>query len=117
LISSKCDICLRLIYSSRSEEMPKGDAGLAWKNMVARFAPTTKANLIKTKKDFMASKLDDIVVDPDKWIQNLELMGAGWRSLGTPCQKWMSLFISSTTCMNNMRPPLSSLKTNWKWKQ
>jgi gag-polypeptide of LTR copia-type len=54
--------------------MSEGDAGLAWKNMVARFAPTTKANLIKTKKQFVESKLDNITMDPDEWIQNLELL-------------------------------------------
>jgi gag-polypeptide of LTR copia-type len=82
LISSEWDICLGLVNSSRSEDMPEGDARLAWKNMVARFAPTTKANLIKTRKQFVESKLDDIRMDPDEWIQNLELLKRRLEILG-----------------------------------
>jgi hypothetical protein len=32
LISCDCDICLGIVNTSRSEQMPEGDARLAWKN-------------------------------------------------------------------------------------
>ena len=52
LIASECDICLGIVDSSRSESMPEGDACLAWRNLVAKFEPVTKANLIKMKREF-----------------------------------------------------------------
>ena len=50
LISSECNVCMGLINTSRSDLMPEGGARLAWSNLVAKFAPVTKYNLIKTKK-------------------------------------------------------------------
>jgi hypothetical protein len=74
LISCKCDVCLGLVNTSRSEELPEGDACIAWTILVNKFAPTTKFNLIKTKKEFVESKLEDISRDPDEWIQSLEIL-------------------------------------------
>jgi hypothetical protein len=52
--------------------MPKDDACLARKSIVARFEPITKANLIKMKPEFAETRVSD--QDPDKWIENLELI-------------------------------------------
>jgi hypothetical protein len=65
LISNENDVCLGLIESSKSKLMPEGDARLASTNLVQKFAPTAKSNLIKTKQKFVESKLDNILMDPD----------------------------------------------------
>jgi hypothetical protein len=62
-------VCLGLVITSKSEELPEGDANLAWTNLVSKFAPLTKYNLIKTKKEFIDFKLDDVSQDSDEWIQ------------------------------------------------
>jgi len=46
--------------------MPEGDAGLAWKNLVSKFEPTTKASLIKLKKQFNNCRLENASKDPDQ---------------------------------------------------
>ena len=33
--------------------MPEGDARLSWKNLVDKYEPTTKANLIKMKNNLI----------------------------------------------------------------
>jgi hypothetical protein len=40
----------------------------------AKFAPTTKSNLIKTKREFEESSLEDISIDPDIWIQGFKTL-------------------------------------------
>jgi hypothetical protein len=72
-ISCECNVCLSLVNTSRSEELPEGNAYLAWTNLVTKFAPVTKFNLVKTKKELIDSRLADASQDPDKWIQNLEI--------------------------------------------
>ena len=62
--------------------MPEEDVRLAWTNLVQKFALTTKSNLIKTKKEFVESKLEDISMDPDIWIQGLETLRRRLKILG-----------------------------------
>ncbi len=64
LISCECDVCLGLVHTSRSEDMPEGDARLAWSNLVSKFAPVTKSNLIKTKKEFVDFKVGRCFSEP-----------------------------------------------------
>jgi hypothetical protein len=42
--------------------------------MVAKFEPTTKANLIKVKRELVKCKLYLVLHDPDHWILDLELI-------------------------------------------
>jgi gag-polypeptide of LTR copia-type len=82
LISSKNDVFLGLVDSSRSELMSDGDARLAWTNLVQKFTPTTKSNLIETKREFVESRLEDIWIKPDIWIQGLETLRRRLEILG-----------------------------------
>jgi gag-polypeptide of LTR copia-type len=61
--------------------MPKDDACLAWKSIVAKFEPITCANLIKKKQEFAETRLLS-GQDPDQWIQNLELVQRRLQILG-----------------------------------
>jgi gag-polypeptide of LTR copia-type len=82
IIACASEVCVGNVDTSRSETLPEGDAKLAWKNLVAKFEPTTKANLIKIKKEFSESSLDGIETDPDQWIQGLEVMHRKLQILG-----------------------------------
>jgi hypothetical protein len=46
LISCEDNLCFELVHSSRSEQLPEGDAHVAWSNLMSNFEPKTKANLI-----------------------------------------------------------------------
>jgi hypothetical protein len=52
LIACEFDTCFGIINSSRSEQMPDGDARLAWINLTSKFEPKTKASLIQLKDSF-----------------------------------------------------------------
>ena len=74
LIACECAICFGIINSSRSEQLPDGDAKLAWDNLVSKFEPRTKASLIQLKRKFVDKKMVSSTQDPDQWIQCLEGM-------------------------------------------
>ena len=82
LISCESDLCMGIVHVSRTEMMPEGDVGLAWKNLVAKYEPTTKANLILLKKQFNNCRLEDASKDSDQWIQELEIMKRKLEILG-----------------------------------
>jgi len=111
LISSESDICLGIVHTSRTEMMPEGDARLAWKNLVDKYEPTTKANLIKMKKQFNNCKLEDAGKDPDQWIQELEIMKRKLEILGNKMSE-MDLIIH--ILHKNMRQPLRFWRQSWK---
>jgi len=82
LIACECNVCFGIVNSSRSKQLPEGDARLAWMNLTAKFEPTTKGNLIQMKRDFIENKLSSISQDPDQWIQSLEIMRRKLQILG-----------------------------------
>jgi gag-polypeptide of LTR copia-type len=82
LIACDNDICLGIVNTSRTSTLPEGDAKLAWKNLVSKFEPVTKSNLIRVKKEFVECKLEGTHQDPDQWIQSLETMKRKLEILG-----------------------------------
>jgi gag-polypeptide of LTR copia-type len=50
--------------------------------LVQKFAPTTESNVIKTKREFVESRLEDILINPDIWIQGLETLRRRLEILG-----------------------------------
>ena len=82
LISCEDNLCFELVNSSRSEQLPEGDAHLAWSNLMSKFEPKTKANLIQMKKEFVQNVLPSVSHDPDVWIQSLENMKRRLQILG-----------------------------------
>ena len=89
LIACEENVCFGIVNSSRSEQLPEGDARLAWSNLVSKFEPNTKANLIQMKKEFVQNTLSSISQDPDQWIQSLEIMRRRLQILGIRSQKWI----------------------------
>jgi hypothetical protein len=54
--------------------MPEGHVRFVSNDLVAKFASVTKANLIKIKEEFIDSRLEDESVDPDFWIDGIDLV-------------------------------------------
>jgi hypothetical protein len=82
LIAFEDNLCFELVHSSRSEQLPEEDASLAWSNLMSKFEPKTKANLIQMKKEFVQNVLPSASHDPDSWIQSLESMKKRLQILG-----------------------------------
>jgi hypothetical protein len=65
LIACEDNLCFEMVYSSRSEQLPEGDAHMAWSNLMSKFEPKTKANLIQMKREFVQNVLPSATHDPD----------------------------------------------------
>ena len=82
LISCPTDICFGIIDNCKTAELPDGDAQIAWKSLNEKFEPKTKANLIKTKREFTECVLKEATTDPDVWIKNLEFLRRSLETMG-----------------------------------
>ena len=53
MICCKNDLCFSIVDNSITEFFPEDDSLLAWKNLVSRYEPRTKSNLIQLKGELM----------------------------------------------------------------
>ena len=67
-------VCLGIVDGTIDDEYPEGNCHEAWKGLVAKFEPSTSAELIELKKKFNQLILNDVKMDPDPWIIELELL-------------------------------------------
>ena len=67
-------VAFELVHGSRTQDNPDGDVKLAWKRLVSKFEPKTAQSYIKLNKEFVSSKLEDTVTDPEEWITKLEAL-------------------------------------------
>jgi len=72
LLSCNDEVSFGAVDEAVTNDLPNGDAAQAWKNLLAKFEPTTSGNLIMLRKEFTASKLEQEDRDPDDWIADLE---------------------------------------------
>ena len=61
----------RIIYNSKTSNLPSGSASLAWERLKAKFEPKTGATLTQLKREFTNSKLQK-GESPDEWVEKLE---------------------------------------------
>jgi hypothetical protein len=73
-------VCFSKVSEAKTDDLPSGDANLAWKNLIDRYRPNTKARVVELKKEFASSKLSG-GEDPDLWIDNLEYIRSQLKSL------------------------------------
>ena len=66
------ETCFGLVSEAITNDLPEGDARLAWKNLCARYQPKTGAACVLLKQKFAQTVLDDPSKDPDTWVSNLE---------------------------------------------
>jgi len=82
MMACEDDVCFDLIDNARTEELPDGDARLAWVELRAKFEPSTTMSLIELKREFTLCCLTDSSSDPDIWIRELERIRRRLVSLG-----------------------------------
>jgi hypothetical protein len=46
------EVSFSIVDAAVTDALPSGDARLAWKNLVARYEPTTSVTLVQLKKEF-----------------------------------------------------------------
>jgi gag-polypeptide of LTR copia-type len=61
----------RIIYNSKTSNLPIGSASLAWERLKAKFKPKTGATLTQLKSEFTNSKLQ-MGESPDELVERLE---------------------------------------------
>ena len=76
------DVCFDLVDNSRTEDLPDGDARLAWEELNAKFEPSTTMSLVALKREFTLCCLTDTNLNPDIWIRELERIRRRLASLG-----------------------------------
>ena len=66
ILSCMDEISFSTVDEAKTKELPDGNAELAWKNLVAKYKPTTCTTKTKLKHEFTHSSLDNTKKDPDK---------------------------------------------------
>lgn len=82
ILSCQDDITFGIVDESISKDFLDGDARLAWKNLQAKFEPSTGAAKVQLKQEFHQLKLTSVDEDPDAWITQLELKRRRLKTLG-----------------------------------
>jgi hypothetical protein len=72
LILSCSDIAFGLVNMAKTEELKDGDARIAWKNLLDRYAPQGSTDLIHLTGEFNNCVLDNSRSDPDLWFIKIE---------------------------------------------
>ena len=73
MLSCQDDVTFGMVDESISTDFPDGDARLAWKNLYAKFEPTTGAEKVRLKTEFQLMRMEEATDDPDPWITKLEI--------------------------------------------
>ena len=76
------DIGFNIVDTAVTNDLPDGDAKLAWKNLHSKFMPKTSANKIQLMAEFANSSLSNWKRDPDMWINELEILRSRIRACG-----------------------------------
>jgi hypothetical protein len=74
--SALCNSCsgqsMRCVEQAVSEDLPNGDAAMAWKNLLRQYEPGGQMELVSLKKEFAQCNLESKKTDPDDWFTKLE---------------------------------------------
>jgi len=65
-------VIFQLVKGCKTADLKDGDASLAWKKLVSKFAPKTAPNKLELKMEFQKCVLKSASEDPDEWITKLE---------------------------------------------
>ena len=84
LLSCADEVSFGAVDEAVTDELPDGDACLAWKNLNAKYEPKMAASLVILKKEFADSALEDSTKDPDEWIADLERLRQRMKTLKAP---------------------------------
>ena len=71
LLSCMEEVCFECVASAKTDDLKRGDASLAWKNLKKRFESNSEASKVQLKRRFANCKLKQ-GQDPELWIMELE---------------------------------------------
>jgi hypothetical protein len=74
LLSCQDNVCFNIIDNAKSVKFPEGNLYLAWHMLEQRFEPKTSSRLVSLRKEFNLCALKNVNQDPDKWINELEIL-------------------------------------------
>ena len=74
MLARQRTISFAIVEKLVTDDLPTGDANLAWKKLKKKFNPQTSANKLKFKRQFTKSSLTDWKQDPDNWITELDIL-------------------------------------------
>ena len=72
LYSMEEQISFNLVDTAKLENLPDGDAALAWKNLLTRYEPKQYGTLLELKRNFMTKSLQECENNPDTLYLELE---------------------------------------------
>ena len=65
-------VAFNIVKLAKTDDLPEGDAALAWKRLVNKYATKSAPSLMALKSEFTNSKLKSKKHDPDEWLTELE---------------------------------------------
>ena len=74
ILSCQGPIAFNIIQKFTTDDLPIGNAFLAWNKLKERFDPQTSNEKLQLKEKFTNSKLTDWKKSPDDWITELEII-------------------------------------------
>ena len=75
-IICSCDdpVSFGIVDEAKTEELPDGDANLAWRNLKKKYEPDTGTEKVRLKYKYSTMSLKSAKEDPDIWITELEVI-------------------------------------------
>jgi len=74
MLGCQGSISFAIVEKLVTDDLPNGDANLAWKKLKKKFNPQTSANKLKLERKFTNSTLTDWKQDSDDWITELNIL-------------------------------------------
>jgi hypothetical protein len=71
VLACQVEISFGAVEEAQKEDLPDGDAALAWKNLLAIYQPDTVSNKFQLLREFTSNVLTDVSKNPDAWIDEL----------------------------------------------
>ena len=65
-------VAFSLVKNCKSDEYPEGNCKSAWDRLFAKYAPKSVPSLLKMKREFANSRLEEEYTHPESWIASLE---------------------------------------------
>ena len=75
-------VAFKLVKNSKNSDYPEGNCNMAWSRLTAKYAPRTAPSLLKLKREFNNSSLENVRKDPDVWILKLESLQNEMEEIG-----------------------------------
>ena len=135
ILACQGPIAFNIVRKCTTDDLPTGNAYLAWNKLKERFDPRTSNEKLQLKEKFTNSKLKDWKKSPDDWITKLEIIVSqldqmGYKItnndfmihvLGNLPEEYKSKVETLERDLDNMHDPLTiermSNKLNLKYKK